>query len=233
MPIPIWLVGLALTAASAAAKNKQQRTINHQQDDFAGAERVREAGRQKQRDAVLDSTLKKFQPADQAQQLDAAAAKRGRTLADTSSAGQIVPGEYVGASTAPAEVRTELASRVADYLKRGREETQKRAKLGAFGDQQFGNNVTIGRAGQELTQLGDFTRGSQGALDQEMQGALHAGDDWGLFSDVLGAAGMGASLYGFTQPGAAAPVNTDPGVDDLLWMHGGGTGPASPKFRIQ
>lgn len=230
--IPLWLIGLALTAASAGAKQQQQRKIDHTQEGFSEAERIREAARQKQRDATLDTTLDNFQPADQALKLDQAGEKRAQSFAKTSDAGQGLPGEYVGQSSAPAEVRTETASRVADFLRKGKVETQRRAKLGAFGDQQFDNNVQVGRAGQQLDQLGDFTRGSQNALGHELTGALHAGDDWGTFSDILGAAAMGTSLYGFTQPAAAAGVvNTDPSMADKLWMHNNATGASSFKFR--
>lgn len=231
--IPLWLVALALTAASAAAKNKQQHTIIDRQNELAGQERTREAGRQTQRDAALNSTLQNFQPGEQQKQIEQAGEKRQQTYADTSAQGQGVPGEFVGKTSTPAEVRTELASRVADYLSKGRTEMQNKAKLGAFGDTQFNNNVNVGRTGQQLDMLGDFTRGSQGALGMEMTNAQHAGDNWGLFSDLLGAAGTGASLYSFTQPpgAAAVPVNTDPTMADKLWMHGNATG--TPTFKMR
>lgn len=230
MPVPLWLIGLALTAASAGARKKQQDKVEHRQDEFETAERTRESGRQKQRDAALDSTLNQFQPATQTDKLADATQKREQSFAATSDQGRaVVPGEYVGATTAPTEVKSEIAARVADYLRKGKAETQARAKLGAFGDQQFDNNVQVGRTGQQLDQLGDATRGSQGALDREMTGALHAGDDWGLFSDVLGAAGTATSMYGFTQPAAAGAV--DPDTADKLWMHNNASGFGGFKFR--
>lgn len=226
--IPLWAIALALEAGSAVAKKQQHNKIENKQEEFGAAERVREAARQKQRDAALDTTLAGMQPAAQTQKLDQATEKRQESFAKTSDQGQGLPGEYVSQSSAPAEVRTETAARVADFLRKGKEETQRRAKLVAFGDTQFDNNVAIGRTGQQLDQLGDYTRGSQNALGTELGGALHAGDDWGLFSDILGAAGMGASLYGFTQPPAAA---MDPDMADKLWMHGSSSG--APAFKLR
>ena len=229
MAVPLWAIALALQAASTAARRQQQKKIENRQSQLALAENQREAGRQTQRDAALNETLAGFDPPVQQQAIARAGTERADKYAQVQDAG-VVPGEFAGSPSTPTEVRTEMGSRVADYLRRGRTETQARAKLGAFGDVQFDNQVNIGRNAQELDLLGDFTRGSQNALGFEMEGALNEGGNWAMLSDLLGAAGTGVSLYSMTAaPGAqnttTAPLSGKMTTADLWGNRNAGTSP--------
>jgi hypothetical protein len=168
------------------------------------AEGTRESKRQQLRDANLDTLLGGFEAPEQAGRIERAQQKRAAKVVDLQESGQGVPGDFVAGSTAPIEVQSEIAKQVADYIRRGRDETSRKARLGGFGDADLENAIDISRSSGELDMLGDFTRGSQGALGFELQDARKAGDQWANFSDLLGAAGTALSLYSFMQPAAGA-----------------------------
>jgi len=191
------LAAMALQAGSSYANKRADTAIRAKQDQVAQAERIRQAAYQKQAQATLDKTMSSFDRPAQDKALADTTAQRDTAIQAT----QAQPGDYTPTTGAnePAVVHSDLAQQFADVLRRGKSETMARAKLGAYGGVQNDNSINLGRSGQDINQMADFSRGSAGVMPYEMNAAQNAGRKWGQIADLFKMGGYGLALYSMAQ----------------------------------
>lgn len=193
-------------AASTAVRELGNRRVRKEQRQLASAETDRQRRFGEQSRAKLAETTPQF---DTQAQL----AARGQETARWEQAlNPLVTTDAIGetpvGSSDPVEVKTEAARQLAKSLTRGKDQVRAAAQMGAYGDTQQANQFTLGRAGQELGRIADFSRGSQDVLDFEMLGAQEKADPYNLASDVIGSLGDLYGLYAITGPPKPKTVRT-------------------------
>jgi hypothetical protein len=99
-------------------------------------------------------------------------------------------------------VKTEIARKITDALKKGSNRAKTQAKLGGYGDMTFGNQISLGRSRGELSQMSDFAGRSASLLPYEMQAAgNNASRAPSIVGDLLSLAGSGMTLAGMSGIG--------------------------------
>lgn len=198
---PMMLAGLAAQAASTYANNRANKEIRRKQGEYRQAEDDRQNDYYKKANSTLTDTMSKFNRPAQDQALSSTAVQRDASI----NATQAQPGDYTPVdSSAPAVVRSDIASRMADALAKGKGEIMARAKLGAYDGVQNTNAINLNRSGQDINKMADFSRGSIAVLPYEMNNALSAGRKWQNISDMMKMTGQGLGWYSMMQP---APLN--------------------------
>jgi hypothetical protein len=139
--------------------------------------------------------LNQFDAGNQTQKLQDATTQRE---GDLGAAAQSGAQDYAapGTASAPTIIKSDLARAIAEGVGRGREDTKRRAALGAAGDAQFGNQLDLARSNEKLGMLGNFSGASSGVLGNEMMAANGAGQGWKLGGDLAGVGGQIAGMYG-------------------------------------
>jgi hypothetical protein len=195
-------LALGLQAASTYANKRGNKAVRRKQEGIAQAEDVRQGAYYNKANSTLSDTMAKFVRPAQDAALTGATAQRDTVLQDT----QAQPGDYTPTSSdAPEVVHSDLAQRMKDVLMRGRSEVRARAKLGAYGGVQNQNAINLGRSGQDINQMADFSRGSAGIVPYEMGNALSAGRKWGQLADLFRMGGSGLATYSMMK----VPGGTD------------------------
>lgn len=199
-------MGAAGTGMSMKAASDQTKARNN----AAAAEAARQAGFQDQAKGAFDNTLTQFDAGKQTQNVQDATTQREGAMGQAAQSGAQ---DYTmpGAASAPAIIKSDLARAIADGVGRGREDTKRRAALGAAGQAQFGNQLGLARSNEELGKLGDFSGASSGLLGNEMMAANGAGQGWKLGADLANVGGQvlgmhaarGGSLGGLFGPAPA------------------------------
>jgi hypothetical protein len=186
---------LAMTAAGTGMAAKSASDQTKARNNAAAQESARQAGFQDQAKGVFDNGLNQFEAGNQTQKLQDATAQREGDL-DTAARSGAQDYAAPGTASAPAIIKSDLARAIAEGVGRGREDTKRRAALGAFDDAQFGNRIDQARSNEELGKLGSFSGASSGILGSEMMGANGAGQDWKLGADLASIGGQAAGMYG-------------------------------------
>jgi hypothetical protein len=184
-------MGAAGTGMSMKAASDQTKARN----SAAAAEAARQAGFQDQAKGAFDSSLTQFDAGKQTQNVQDATTQREGEMDKAAQSGAQ---DYTmpGAPSAPAIIKSDLARAIADGVGRGREDTKRRAALGAAGQSQFGNQLGLARSNEELGKLGDFSGASSGLMGNEMMAANGAGQGWRQGADLANVGGMASGLYG-------------------------------------
>ena len=190
-------LALALQAASTYANKRGNEAVRKKQDNIAQAEDVRQGSYYNKANSTLSDTMAKFvRPAQ-----DTALADTSTQREASLNATQAQPGDYAPVSSdAPPVVHSDIAQRMADAVSQGKREVMSRAKLGAYGGVQNQNAINLGRSGQDINQMADFSRGSAGVLPYEMGNALTAGGKWKQLADLFRLGGSGLATYSMMQP---------------------------------
>lgn len=198
MPIPA-LIPIALMIGGFLANQQAQKEVNDERDQKLRDERLRQQRLGQEADARLRDTISKQErPAIERDQQVAQASREQKYAA----AGPADTG-YVANPSAPTEVKSEMAARLGDALRRGRAQSQALAKLGARGDQQLGSGITLGRSAQDLNSIGGQSRASSSILPFELQDANAKGQDWRTIADLFNAGSFATGMYGM----GTAPVD--------------------------
>lgn len=194
---PELLAAAGLMAGSTALNRKANKAVRKEQEGKATAERIRQQGFQKQAQGTFDNTMSKFQAPSQTQAIADTATQRDTALQDT----QAQPGDYAPTNNnEPTVVKSDIAQRMADAVAQGKREVTARAKLGAYGQNQNQNAINLGRSGQDINQMADFSRGSAGVLPYEMNAAYSAGKKWSDIADMMRMTGQGLAWYSMMKP---------------------------------
>ncbi len=194
---------LAATAASAYANNRSVKAQNAARDNAIEAERTRQHGFQEEANKAVMGATQGFDPAKQEAQLQALQSTREAAMPVVPAQTQ---GYQVPTASAPKEVSTDLGRKVSEALLSGKQAATRGAALKSFGDTELANNIALGRAGQDVGQLANYSHGSSNVLPMELQSAGNKGGNWGLAGDVLGSLGKIGMLYGATRKKPAPPT---------------------------
>lgn len=191
--------GAAGTLVNAAASRK----IDKNREAAVLAENQRQANIGRQNQAVLDAQTEKLgaQP-QQAQALQATQAREAAIQPPP-----IQPEVYSQATpAAPTEVKSELASRLVDAIRRGRGQITGMAALQGQGDANLTNQFGLTRSLTEASKLRGFSEGSSNILPLELEGANRSARGQQLAGDILGGISGLSGLYAITQPKVKTPV---------------------------
>lgn len=212
---PLTIAGLALTAGSTVANYMGNQQVMNARNDALRAERIRQAGLDKEAAALNVHAQDKYQ--DFQGQEGARAAELGDYFSN-----QTVPepaadsGSGLPSSGSNIVVNEEAAQRL-----KAREFTNRTGmalgQLRAFGDVLGELGRGTARDASLIGQIGSFKQGSAGVLPYELDAASSKGDGMKLFGDVLGGLGSvatgaglsGGSLFGLgsaPKVAAGAPI---------------------------
>jgi hypothetical protein len=184
-------MGAAGTAASAKAASNQTKARNN----AAAEEAARQAGFQDQAKGAFDNSLTQFDAGNQTQKVQDATTQREGDL-DTAAQSGATDYAAPGTASAPTIIKSDLARAIAEGVGRGREDTKRRAALGAADAAQFGNKLGLARSNDDFTKLGSFSGASSGIMGNEMLAANGAGQGWKLGGDLMSAGGQAVGMYG-------------------------------------
>lgn len=193
---PLTIAGLAFTVGStflsSQAANKVERARNRASVAEIGRQEAFQKAAAKQ---VLDAQAG-FTPEQQSEGIEAAAQERIERLQGNVTGGEFAPGDIPVAGSAPSIVRETAAKSISEGLGAGKTFASQLGRLGAFGEQQFGNQLGLTRLGEGLTNLGKESRGSANVLGLELNRANRAGNTLSGIGDILGGVGSVANLAG-------------------------------------
>lgn len=210
---PLTIAGIALTAGSTVANSIAQGQVARARNDALAAERIRQAGYDRETDALNTQSQDRYQ--DFSGQQD----QRGQELGDYFS-GQSIESADANAAAAQEQSVAPTSSNITM-----REEAKQRGNAKAFTDEQgrrlgdlrsFGD--LLGGIGREqardaslIGQIGGFKRGSSAVLPYELEAANSAGGGAKMFGDILGLGGgllSGAGLSGGSASGLTSIFKT-------------------------
>lgn len=201
-------VSLAIAAGSTLASSKLQSMAQGKVNKARSSAMTAEQGdlanyRQKAIEALGTSQDAASRPA-----LDAAtqAAQDQRTQ-DYSSA--IKPEDLLpGQGNASQAVRQSIVSSLGTGAAKNEDTAAKRAVLDGYGDANFGRDVAMNRAGQQINTQGNFAAGRANVLPVELAAANHKGDSLQTMAGLVQGLGTAASLgYGAKVPASYANIN--------------------------
>lgn len=194
---PVAIAGLALAAAGTAynyaEKKKTQaavKDIHKQAQKKIDANTAQAMGRWQE---SLGELTPEAQEALQAE-------KAGQRYEDFEAATSDVPDAtnvMQTAEGAPAIVKAEAAKQLGDQLGKMKGMMQARSRLGGWDDRGLATNIMLGRSGQDINQLGNFSRGWAGAAAQDA--ALRAQQHKPIGDILMGVGSlmsMGAGMAG-------------------------------------
>ncbi len=191
---PISIAGVALTVGSTLLSQRAASKVQKARNNASSAEALRQEEFRRQQAAAFDDTSKGFNRKDQEAGIDTAALAREDSF--TENLRTFSPGDVPTAGSAPRIVRENLANELNRSLGEGKSFAKRLARFGASGENQFGNQVTLGRGAQDQARLGGFSAGSSGILPLEFQAANQKGAGLRTAADITGALGSVANLAG-------------------------------------
>lgn len=211
------LAALAAQGAGTYANYRANRAVDRKMEDNLAAEAERQRKLQAESDARLAAEAEKFRvPAQEAQQTaiakSTAQALQGATVAAPSVLDTPIR------SSAATEVKGGIAKKVADALAAGREEAERLATLTSFGRSSAENELSLGRAGEDIGRFAGFSQRSSGILPYEQQSAMRTkGRNFALGGDVANAVGQALALASMTQaPTAGAGATSTRAAGDAM-----------------
>lgn len=221
MAFPVMLaLGVGSTLGSMFANSAANSSVNRARQAAYAAERARQAGFDKEADAVNTGAQDRYIGFGDKM------AQRGDALGDyfaTPANG----GPSLPAPSSPLVAR-EIAAQDALARAYGDQQAQALGDLRSFGDL-FGDISRLqARDAGTISQIGSFKRGSAGVNAMEMEAAGEAGSKSRLLGDILGGVGRvatagalsGAAPIGLSSLFAPNPI-TIAGANNPMWAPGG------------
>ncbi len=184
------IIGSTLLSQQAASKVQKAR------NSASSAEALRQEEFRRQQAEAFDDTSSEFNREDQEAGIDTAALAREDSF--TENLRTFSPGDVPTAGSAPKIVRENLAKELNRSLGEGKGFAKRLARFGASGENQFGNQVTLGRGAQEQARLGGFSASSSRILPLDFLAANQKGAGLRSAADITGALGSVANLVGAT-----------------------------------
>jgi hypothetical protein len=197
---PVTLAGAALSAAGTLYNAREQAQNQARAVNAANAatmaELERQRGFQQQADESFAQTLGMTNSQATAEQRQRGEQNRNELAA------RIAPNvdftEALPQST-PQVVRSAATTASANQAAESEARARNLAALQAYGDGSFGQMLNIGRGANQMRDINAASVGSANLLPLERQAAArNAQKAPSMFGDVLGLAGQGLSLAGFT-----------------------------------
>lgn len=213
-------VPLVTALVSAGLQEAGAQQAEHAANRATGAEIDRQAKYRKEAQAKWEASLKASTPEAAKTVMDAGTQQRNADYAQQQAV-PLTQGATPGVGgtqrvvTAPSHASQDLLANAA------------RARLSGYTEWDLQQGIKDLRAEQALSQISNFSRGSENILPMELNHAAHSGDSLASIGSLIGLAG---SLYG----GASAISNTaSPGavLGDLgapVWNPAGTIGWAAP-----
>jgi len=199
-----------LLAASAAAQlagsyaqSRAAKAQNAAQESALDANRIKQHSLQDEANQAVLGTAQSFDPAKQQAQVQADQAARAAAAAPAPIPTQ---GYQVNTSSAPTVVQTDQERKMAEALTSGREAATRSGALQGFGDTALQNQIRLGRAGQNVGQLANFSQGQSNTLPFQLEGAYGHGGNWAGAGSTLDALGRLGTLYSVTRKKPAAGI---------------------------
>lgn len=197
-----WLP-IALMIGGALANEQAERKVEKERNNRALAERLRQQKMGQEADAVLRASLAEQERPAVEQEQRVAEAGREQKYAQ---AAQPSDQEFIATPSAPVEVKSELAARMADAMARGRQQAAALARLGGRSDAQMQGGIALGRSAQDLNRIGNTSRSSSAILPYELQAANSKGEGWRTVADLFNLGSAVTGMYGMTAAPAASSV---------------------------
>lgn len=197
---PTILASMAVSAVgqayNARQMGKNQQRMQQARNEAALAEMSRQEGYQDEASGYFDESLGNWDETKQDAGLADVERQRDTQIQEAiGAANQFAP----TTGSAPDVVNTEIARKVNDAMKSGKKYAQGLARMGAFGDQQFGNNLFMAQQGGKLGEISTTANRSAELLPLEQQvAANNAYKQPNMFGDLLTMAGSAGSMYGMT-----------------------------------
>lgn len=201
--------------AGAYAHSRSANAQNEAQQRALEANRQKQHALQEEANQAILGTAKSFDPAAQQPQLQAEQQARTAAAAPTPIPTQ---GYQTTTASAPKVVESDQERKMAEALTSGREAATRSGALQGYADTAQKNNIAIGRAGQRVGQLANFSHGQSNTLPFQLQTAYDKGGNWGEAGSILDSIGRLGTLYGVTR-------KPKPGV-----MAAGGAAGGSPVY---
>lgn len=221
---PVAIAGAALSAAgtiynSRQAAQNQARAINAS-NAATVAEMGRQQGFQREADESFAQTLGMTNAQATAEQRQRGEQNRNELAA------RIAPNidftEALPQST-PQVVRSNIAAASANQSAESDARARALAALQSYGDGSFGQMLNIGRGANQMRDINAASAGSAALLPLDRQAAArNAQKAPSMFGDVLGLAGQGLSLAGFTGFNPFGSGNPPGGPSSLRMGRSGG-----------
>ena len=211
---PISIAGIALTVGSTFLSQRAAQKVGNARNRANSEEAFRQEGFRRQQAGAFEDTSSGFNRKDQDDGIDTAALAREESFTDNLAS--FNPGDIPTAGSAPRIVQENLAKELNRSLGEGKSFAQRLARLGAAGENQFGNQLTLGRGAQEQARLGSFSAGSSRILPLEFHAANQQGAGLRTAADITGALGSVANLAGATGGVTADPATGTSAFPDIL-----------------
>lgn len=182
--------------AGSYAQSRSARAQNDAQQQAMQAHSERQSKLQEEANRAIGGASETFDPAKQNPQLEAAQAARTAAAAPAPVPTQ---GYQTTTASAPKVVETDMERKLTEALSGGREAANRAGALQGYGDSAQTNQINLGRAGQRVGQLGNFSQGTSNALPLQLRSAYNRGGNWGESGDALDSLGRLGTLYSLTR----------------------------------
>lgn len=188
MCTPTAIASLALTAAGTATSVAGQRAATKASDQANAAELARQKKLDDKQGAAFSETLAGLDAGQQKAELAKAIA--GRQARAVERPAPATEASLDASKEAPAVIQADFAESDAEGRSVGSALAKRKASLGAGQDLQLLNAIKLASGGRDVSMLGNFKRGSAGALPLELVAARESGGGLRTIGDILNAAGM-------------------------------------------
>ena len=203
-------LGLGAQVAGLILKNKAAKKTENQRDAYLAAESARQKRLFDEAEAARLAAQSRFTPEQQQAMRAENAAKGEAELQPT-----FAPQYEASLSEQPAEVKTEVARKMTEAMKRGRESAKGLAGINAYGNVGLDNQIALARSGSDINRAANQGRASSSILQGEVQyGAPQAGANLYAAGDIAGGLGNIASLYAMKRRPAVRPQQAPAPVEE-------------------
>lgn len=203
-------LGLGAQVAGILLKNRAAKKVEEQRQAYLAAESARQKRLFEQAEAARLAAQSRFTPEQQIAMRSENAAAGEAQLQPT-----YAPQYEASLSEQPQEVKTEVARKMTEAMRRGRESARGLAGVNAYGNVGLDNQIALQRSGSDISRYAGQGRASSDILRNELQyGAPNAGSGLVAAGDVLGGLGNIASVYAMRRRPAVRPQQRPAPVED-------------------
>lgn len=194
----------ALMAGGTYMNAEATRRQIEERNRRAAEEAARQQAISQARAAQFSQQVQGFEmPAQEKARADQAAKLEARFAASPS----VTEAEYADSNpNSSTEVKTTLARRVAEAVKKGTDYSKAAAVLGSYGQQGQDNAIALGRGREVQAELGRQSAASSAAFPYELDAAKSAGSGFRLGADLANGIGNLSAVSQMFKKKRAAPA---------------------------
>lgn len=219
---PLTAGSIAAVAGGTGLDFMANRQASSRAKGYMADESARQAGYDAQQSALFGGSL--------ADQTRAKTDERMTTARDTRAAdstanlASIDPNKVALGASTPDEIKTGLADAMAGATDRAKSQGERKANLESWTDANQMGGIGLARTGQQIANIGDFSRRSSAILPMEIQQAQQAGGGLRTMGALMKGLGQLGAMYSFFQPAAGAGGAvmgrgpTDPFGASRMWV---------------